>query len=91
MKVIASGPRNLCATSVATDEVVERLLNRAEIEGRADDTEEVVRHRLDVYAEQTAPLVDIYSRRGLLIRVDGMGEIDDVTSRLIQALETPAT
>ena len=73
--------------TVDTDEVVERLLKRAEIEGRADDTEDVVRHRLDVYFEQTAPLVDVYSDRGLLLKVDGMGEIDDVTSRLVKALE----
>jgi adenylate kinase len=50
----------------------------------------VVRHRLDVYAEQTAPLVDLYSGRGLLVQVDGLGEIDEVTARLITALETPA-
>lgn len=73
--------------TVDTDEVVERLLKRAETEGRADDTEDVVRHRLDVYFEQTAPLVDVYSDRGLLMKVDGMGEIDDVTSRLVKALE----
>jgi adenylate kinase len=73
--------------TVDTDEVVERLLKRAETEGRADDTEDVVRHRLDVYFEQTAPLVDVYSDRGLLLKVDGMGEIDDVTSRLTKALE----
>jgi adenylate kinase len=73
--------------TVDTDEVVERLLKRAETEGRADDTEDVVRHRLDVYFEQTAPLVDVYSDRGLLLKVDGMGEIDDVTARLVKALE----
>jgi adenylate kinase len=73
--------------TVDTDEVVERLLKRAETEGRADDTEDVVRHRLDVYFEQTAPLVDVYSDRRLLLKVDGMGEIDDVTSRLTKALE----
>ena len=73
--------------TVDTDEVVTRLLNRAQIEGREDDTEDVVRHRLDVYFEQTAPLVDLYSDRGLLLKVDGMGEIDDVTTRLVKALE----
>ncbi|MBN9326483.1 MAG: adenylate kinase [Cellulomonas sp. 73-145] len=67
--------------------VVERLLKRAEIEGRVDDTEDVIRHRLDVYADQTAPLSGVYAERGLLVRVDGLGEIDEVTDRLLAAIE----
>jgi len=66
--------------------VVERLLKRAEIEGREDDTEDVVRHRLDVYAEQTAPISQLYADRGLLAQVDGIGEVDDVTRRLLAAI-----
>ncbi len=66
--------------------VVERLLKRAEIEGREDDTEDVVRHRLDVYAEQTAPISQLYADRGLLAQVDGIGEVDDVTRRLVAAI-----
>ena len=69
-----------------TDEVVERLLKRAEIEGRPDDTEDVVRRRLEVYAEQTAPLTQLYREHGLLVRVDGMGVVDDVTARLLDVL-----
>jgi adenylate kinase len=69
------------------DEVVQRLLKRAEIEGRADDTEEVIRRRLEVYAEQTAPLTDVYRARGLVRKVDGMGAVDEVTDRLAKALE----
>jgi adenylate kinase len=72
---------------VDTDEVVGRLLRRARIEGRADDTEDVVRRRLEVYAEQTAPLVAVYEVHGLLRQVDGMGAVDDVTDRLVKALE----
>lgn len=72
--------------TVDTDELVARLLKRAQIEGREDDTEEVIRHRQDVYGAETAPLVDIYQGRGLLVAVDGMGEIDEVTSRLFEAL-----
>lgn len=68
------------------DVVVARLLKRAEIEGRVDDTGDVVRHRLDVYAEQTAPISDVYADRGLLVRVDGIGEVDAVTERLLAAL-----
>ena len=66
-----------------TDEVVERLLARAQLQGRADDTEDVIRHRLDVYAEQTQPLTDIYAERGLLRQVDGLGEIEDITARIL--------
>ena len=69
------------------EEVVQRLLKRAEIEGRADDTEPVIRKRLEVYAQETWPLVDIYAARGLLEKVDGMGEMDDVTARMLAALE----
>ncbi len=70
------------------DVVVERLLKRAEIEGRADDTEPVIRHRLDVYAEQTAPISGVYAERGLLLQVDGIGEVDEVTGRLLESLAT---
>jgi adenylate kinase len=70
-----------------TDEVVARLLNRAQEQGRADDTEEVIRRRMDVYAQQTAPLVAVYSERGLLVQVDGMGTMGEVTDRLLAALE----
>lgn len=66
--------------------VVERLTKRAEIEGRADDTEDVIRHRLDVYAEQTAPISQVYAARGVLAQVDGLGEVDEVTERLVAAL-----
>lgn len=69
--------------TVDIDEVVKRLVKRAQDQGRSDDTEDVMRHRLEVYAEQTAPLIETYSERGLLVRVDGMGLIEDVTERLI--------
>ena len=68
---------------------VGRMLRRAEIEGRSDDTADVIRHRLEVYREQTAPLVDLYEQRGVLRRVDAMGEIDEVTARVISAVEQP--
>ncbi|WP_378145202.1 adenylate kinase [Cnuibacter sp. UC19_7] len=69
-----------------TDEVVRRLRQRALEQGRSDDTEEVIRTRLDVYAEQTAPIVEVYRSRGLVVEVDGLGEIDEVTGRIITAL-----
>ena len=69
------------------DAVVARLLKRAETEGRADDNEETIRVRQHVYAEQTAPLLDVYSARGLLVEVDGLGEIDEVSRRVFAALD----
>ncbi len=73
--------------TVDRDEVVQRLLKRAELEGRADDTEEVIRRRQEVYAEQTAPLIEVSAERGLLTEVDGMGAVDEVTARVFSALE----
>jgi adenylate kinase len=70
-----------------TDEVVSRLLKRASEQGRSDDSEDVIRHRLALYEEQTAPLIDIYAARGLVVVVDGLGAVDEVTSRLVVALE----
>lgn len=72
--------------SADVDEVVRRLLNRAVEQGRADDTEEVIRHRLDVYEEQTAPLISVYAARNLVITVDGLGEVAEVTKRIVDAL-----
>lgn len=68
---------------VDDDDVVGRLLKRAEIEHRKDDTEEVIRHRIDVYHEQTAPLIEVYSKRGLVKKIDGNGSIDEVHERIM--------
>ena len=76
------------ALTVDQDELVARLLNRARTEGRADDTEDVIRHRQQVYTDQTAPLIAVYRDRGLLREVDGMGSVDEVSSRVFAALET---
>ena len=70
------------------EEVVARLLKRAEIEGRSDDNEDTIRVRLQVYADQTAPLLDVYRSRGLLVEVDGLGPIDEVSERVFAALDT---
>jgi adenylate kinase len=69
------------------DEVVERLLKRAQTDGRADDNEETVRVRQRVYAEQTAPLLDLFRARQLLIEVDGLGPVPEVSERLFAALD----
>ena len=73
--------------TVDQDEVVHRLAGRAEAEGRSDDGVDVIRHRQEVYTEQTAPLIELYDAQGLLIRVDGMGPIDEVTTRVFDALD----
>ena len=75
--------------TVDIDEVVGRLVRRAQEQGRADDTEDVIRRRLEVYAEQTAPLLETYADRGLLVQVDGMGEVDAVTERLTAVVVVP--
>ena len=73
--------------TVNPEELVQRLLQRAETDGRSDDTEDVIRRRQEVYAEQTEPLIEVYRERGLLIEVDGMGEVDEVTKRIFDALD----
>jgi adenylate kinase len=69
------------------EEVVARLLRRAVIDGRSDDNEETIRVRLQVYAEQTEPLLEVYRARGLLVEVDGHGEVQEVSERIFAALE----
>ncbi|WP_104110185.1 MULTISPECIES: adenylate kinase [unclassified Arthrobacter] len=68
------------------EELVKRLLGRAQETGRSDDTEAVIRHRLDLYREQTEVVVSRYAERGILAKVDGLGEMDDVTSRVMEAI-----
>jgi adenylate kinase len=73
------------------EELVTRLVKRAETSGRTDDTEEVIRHRQDVYDEETAALVPIYRERGLLREVDGIGEIDEIARRIDAAVGRPVS
>ena len=68
--------------AVDEDELVERLLKRAGVEGRADDNEEAIRTRMGEYREKTAPLIDYYRDRGVLVEVDGLGAIEDVARRV---------
>ncbi|GGA73352.1 adenylate kinase [Pseudoclavibacter endophyticus] len=71
---------------VDTEVVVDRLRNRAVKEGRVDDTETVIRNRLDVYARETEPIVAIYGDRGVLVDVDGEGRVDEVAKRILDSL-----
>lgn len=68
------------------DVVAQRLLGRAQEQGRADDTESVIRHRIALYHETTQPLIDVYRERGMLVEVDGIGSIDEVAARVHTAL-----
>ncbi|HSE07231.1 MAG TPA: adenylate kinase [Nocardioidaceae bacterium] len=88
--MLADAGSSLDAVVVLTvddEELIQRLLRRAETEGRADDTEEVIRYRQNVYNEQTAPLLAVYAQHGLLVAVDGMGGVDEVSDRIFGALE----
>ncbi len=67
---------------INAEQILKRIAKRAQEEGRADDTEETVRNRLRVYAEQTAPVADYYAERGLLTRVLGDGSVDEIFQRL---------
>ncbi|QJC22292.1 adenylate kinase [Arcanobacterium buesumense] len=73
--------------SIADEEVSHRLLKRAEIEGRADDTPDVIAHRVAVYHEATEPIVGAYRNRNKLITVDGMGTIEEVRARIVSAVK----
>jgi adenylate kinase len=68
------------------EEVVSRLRRRAIEQGRTDDTEEAIRHRQEVYARETAPLFPVFRDRGILIEVDGLGEVEEVSARITEAL-----
>ena len=74
--------------TVDVDVVVARLVKRSAEQGRTDDTEEVLRRRLEVYAEQTVSLVEVYQDRGLLVQVDGLGDIDAVTTAILSMVNS---
>lgn len=74
--------------SVPNELLIERMLGRAATEGRKDDNADVIAHRLDVYTEQTAPLEELYDQRGILLKVDGVGTVDEVAQRIKDALAT---
>jgi adenylate kinase len=90
-ELLAAQDRRLDAVvelEVDPDELVQRLLRRAELEHRSDDTEEVIRRRLQAYSEQTLPLIEVYGERGLVIPVDGAGQVDEVSQRILQVAES---
>lgn len=87
--ILASAGANLDVVVQLTaddEELVKRLLGRAQETGRTDDNEKVIRHRLDLYREQTETVVARYAERGILAKVDGLGDMDDVTARVMAAI-----
>jgi adenylate kinase len=76
------------ALTADTEVLVDRMLRRAKIDGRSDDSEDVVRHRQEVYVAETKPLLRVYAQRGQLVEVDGVGEIEEVSERVLAALKT---
>ncbi|MBN8717552.1 adenylate kinase [Thermomonas sp. S9] len=73
--------------AVDNEQIIARLAERAKIEGRADDTPESVRHRLKVYDEKTAPVIEFYRQHGQLTVVDGVGSLDEVFTRIVEAIQ----
>lgn len=75
------------ALVVPRDESIDRLRKRAEEQGRADDTEDVIAHRLSIYESETAPILGVYGTRGVVDEIDGVGSFDEVTARIFAALD----
>ena len=71
---------------VDPDEVISRLLKRAHEEGRSDDTAETIRYRQSLYQRETSPLIDVYKQRGIVIEIDALGDVEEVASRIADAL-----
>ena len=69
--------------------IIDRLARRAEQESRTDDTVETVRHRLNIYQQQTTPVIDFYTERGTLTQVDGVGSIEEVSERIVSIFKRP--
>jgi adenylate kinase len=79
-------PERVVCILVEENALVGRLVRRAELEDRGDDTPETIRHRMQVYGDNTQPLVDYYRGQGVLVEVEGGGSIDEVAKRIEEAL-----
>lgn len=73
--------------NVPRDESISRLSLRARDQGRTDDTEEVIANRLAIYERETAPILGVYHTRGIVDEIDGVGSLDEITDRILAALE----
>jgi adenylate kinase len=72
--------------AIGTEGLLARLVGRARQQGRSDDTEQTIRHRLEVFQARTYPLVDHYRQRGILVRIDAVGPVDAITERICAVL-----
>ncbi|MFE6997347.1 adenylate kinase [Microbacterium sp. NPDC057659] len=72
---------------VPREESLTRLRLRATEQGRSDDTDEAIAHRLDIYEHETAPIISVYEARGIVDRIDGVGSLDDIAERIVAALD----
>ena len=72
---------------VDDEHLTERLIKRGEISGRNDDTPETIKSRLQVYYQQTSPLKEYYAEQGKLVKIDGLGTIDDIFSRIEKVID----
>ncbi len=78
----------LILLDVSEDEIVKRILKRGESSGRADDRDEsIIRNRIEVFRKQTAPVFSYYDKKGLAVKVNGLGGIDEIAGRLASAVE----
>jgi adenylate kinase len=77
---------HVISIEVPQEELLQRLAGRRQLEGRHDDTDEAIRHRLEVYERETAPLIDYYRRQGLLRHIAGLGTIDEIFQRITMVL-----
>lgn len=74
--------------SVPEEELKERLLNRGKLSGRSDDNEDAIKKRLDVYHNQTAPLIEWYEKEGVHYHVEGLGTVDEIFGRVVAVVDT---
>lgn len=75
------------ALDVNDDEIISRLLKRAELQGRKDDTREVIANRIQVYNKQTQPLISYYGKNGTFTSVDGIGTVDDIFNSIVKKID----
>jgi adenylate kinase len=75
------------ALEVNDKEIIDRLLKRAEIQGRKDDTRDVIENRIDVYNNQTQPLIDYYQKNGNFVSVNGIGSVDEIFQSVCEKIE----
>ncbi|MDZ8170615.1 adenylate kinase [Microbacterium xanthum] len=73
--------------NVPREESITRLTQRAKEQGRTDDTEEVIANRLGIYESETAPILEVYRERGAVDTIDGVGSLDEITERIVAALD----